>query len=140
MSASSSTPTVHYFHDISGIKLEDISGIKLEEDDAARLHGSEADAAEQREYSADLEAAEQQTTSASLKCACGTSNCCASGGCMTAEEYKEEFLRQERAAKAAMADHTHWPSEEDEPCTFGLQRGICRCCGELTIEPDEAAY
>jgi len=31
-------------------------------------------------------------------------------------------------------------TEDDEPCTFGLQRGICRCCGELTIEPDEAAY
>jgi len=30
--------------------------------------------------------------------------------------------------------------DSEEPCTFGMERGICRCCGELTIERDEAAY
>jgi hypothetical protein len=33
-------------------------------------------------------------------------------------------------------DLLRWPTDDEEPCTFGMQRGICRCCGELTVEPD----
>jgi hypothetical protein len=72
--AQQTPPTVQH--------LQDISGVNIEEDDHESLYGSEADAAEQREYD------------------------------LLYREYDEE------------------------PCTFGRERGICRCCGELTVEPE----
>jgi hypothetical protein len=52
----------------------------------------------------------------------------------TAEELDDEL--DNYAAERDAEEDLRWPTDDEEPCSFGVQRGICRCCGELTVEPD----
>jgi hypothetical protein len=53
------------------------------------------------------------------------------------DNYAAERYAEEKWIPAAKEEEDlSWPTDDEEPCTFGMQRGICRCCGELTVEPD----
>lgn len=54
------------------------------------------------------------------------------------EEDDRESLYGSEADAAEQREHELlYRDYDEEPCTFGRERGICRCCGELTLEPDE---
>ena len=53
------------------------------------------------------------------------------------EDDQESLYGSEADADEQREQEILYREEHEEPCTFGRERGICRCCGELTLEPDE---
>jgi len=52
------------------------------------------------------------------------------------EEDNHESLYGSEADAAEQREHELLYRDEGEPCTFGRERGLCHCCGEITVEPE----